>query len=398
MCCLFGKPVVKNGTKQVMFFDTPAHGRRVGVWVARQRYKCGECGKTIYQAIPHMHPVHDMTERLVQYIKTKGTETTFTALAIEIGVDVQTVRKIWRNHARKELDKLQPKTPEWLGIDELFLMRSYRGVITNVKERTLVDILPSRSKPEVVRYLMGLEDREKITLVAMDMWEPYRDAVTGVLPNAQIVVDRFHISRMASEAMARVRKELRLTLPRRGKLQLKDDRWMMLRAVEKLDATKTILLQEMLQRFPLLNEAWHAKESFRDIWQCTSREDAEKAYDAWCERLHPDVEPAFSDLQRAMRNWRKEVFNYFQWRVTNAYTESFNSVARKMDRMGRGYSFEALRAKLLLKHTLHKREPLKFTRSTPGPSLAMGLMQQPRLLGIDLSTLDAYLDTLPEVG
>lgn len=52
-CCLDG--VVLNGTKQTMFRDLPIHGRHVGVWVNRQRYKCTGCGKTLYQAVPHMH-------------------------------------------------------------------------------------------------------------------------------------------------------------------------------------------------------------------------------------------------------------------------------------------------------------------------------------------------------
>ncbi|MBE0493150.1 MAG: transposase [Thiomicrospira sp.] len=33
--------------------------------------------------------------------------------------------------------------------------------------------------------------------------------------------------------------------------------------------------------------------------------------------------------------------------MTNAYTESLNNLIRIMKRLGRGYSFEALRAKIL---------------------------------------------------
>jgi transposase len=47
-CCLDG--VVLNGTKQTMFRDLPIHGRHVGVWVNRQRYKFKGCSKTLYQA------------------------------------------------------------------------------------------------------------------------------------------------------------------------------------------------------------------------------------------------------------------------------------------------------------------------------------------------------------
>jgi hypothetical protein len=112
-----------------------------------------------------------------------------------------------------------------------------------------------------------------------------------------------------------------------------------------------------------------------------------------------------------MANWHTEIFNYFEHRITNAYTEGFNSIARKMDRMGRGYSFKVLRAKLLLKYSCHKKAPpMKFMRSTPDDQRFMevlGLKQAAvaadlgpdglnRHLGVNISTLAKWLDSLPE--
>lgn len=398
----------KNGRRKSMFFDTPMHGKKVGIWVQRQRYQCTGCNRTIYETIPHMSREHDMTERLVDYIKTNGTERTFTAIAGEIGVDVQTVRGIWRRHAEKELNRLEPVTPVWMGIDELHIMHAYRGVITNVKERTIVDLLEDRRKETVIRYLAGLPDREKITHVAMDMWEPYRDAVRAVLPKAVIVVDRFHISRMGSEALERIRKEVRVSLPTKGRLQLMGDRWLLLRNEKDLNATQSILLQSTLGQFPLLAKGWKAKEQFRAIWNNKTRQDGEDAYNQWLRDLDPEIAPAFGDLTKAMGNWHAEIFNYFQHRITNAYTESFNSIARKMDRMGRGYSFKVLRAKLLLKHSCHKKTPppAKFSRGTDRDAAYRSLLDRkvaeiqlalgPDNLGVDISTLAKWLDSMPE--
>jgi transposase len=57
---------------------------------------------------------------------------------------------------------------------------------------------------------------------------------------------------------------------------------------------------------------------------------------------------AFYPLTRAVNNWMPEIMAYFDHPVTNAYTESLNNLGRVMNRLGRGYSFEALRAKILL--------------------------------------------------
>ncbi len=43
---------------------------------------------------------------------------------------------------------------------------------------------------------------------------------------------------------------------------------------------------------------------------------------------------AYKDLVRAVDNWHVEIFNYFDKRLTNAYTESINSIIRQVERMG----------------------------------------------------------------
>ena len=45
----------------------------------------------------------------------------------------------------------------------------------------------------MVRFLHHLESRERIRYVAMDMWTSYRDAVRAVIPQGEIVVDKFHV-------------------------------------------------------------------------------------------------------------------------------------------------------------------------------------------------------------
>lgn len=63
---------------------------------------------------------------------------------------------------------------------------------------------------------------------------------------------------------------------------------------------------------------------------------------------------AFEPLITAISNWKEEIFNYYDHKATNAYTESLNSVIRHVDRIGRGYSFDVLRTKILYSHGIRK--------------------------------------------
>ena len=47
------------------------------------------------------------------------------------------------------------------------------------------------------------------------------------------------------------------------------------------------------------------------------------------------------------KNWRNEILAYFDHPISNGYTEALNGVAKVINRAGRGYSFELLRARLL---------------------------------------------------
>lgn len=56
---------------------------------------------------------------------------------------------------------------------------------------------------------MGMTDRHQVEIVSMDMRKSYRRAVQAVPPPARIVVDKFHVVRMANEALENIRKGLR---------------------------------------------------------------------------------------------------------------------------------------------------------------------------------------------
>lgn len=58
----------------------------------------------------------------------------------------------------------------------------------------------------VAKCLFKMPNRDQVQYVATDMWVPYRDAVSAALPEAIIVIDKFHVARVADNAMGKARK------------------------------------------------------------------------------------------------------------------------------------------------------------------------------------------------
>ena len=101
----------------------------------------------------------------------------------------------------------------------------------------------------------------------------------------------------------------------------------------------------------------------------------------------------------AFQNWEGPILSYFDHRVTNACTESSNNLIRAVQRMGRGYSFDVLRARILfVRHGAHRMKPFRRPglmgklRLEDDRALGYGLPSteiEPEeiSLGVDISTL-----------
>ena len=97
-CGVENPRVYKHDQQDQTFMDTPMHGKRVGIQVVRQRWRCLECGKTFQQLLPEMDEKRNMTRRLVDYIRERSLVRTFTEVADDVGVNEKTVRNVFREY------------------------------------------------------------------------------------------------------------------------------------------------------------------------------------------------------------------------------------------------------------------------------------------------------------
>lgn len=302
---------------------------------------------------------------------------TFTSVAEEIGMTEGTIRNIVGDYIGRLEKKYTFETPEILGIDEVHLNRKMRLVFTNIGESTIVDLAGSRKKQAVIHTLYRFKKLKKINFVTTDMWRPYYDTVKVVIPDTVIVIDKFHVVKMANQAIEKGRKALREQMTRDEVKQLKKDRFLALKRQRDLDATEEFLLSGWTENYPLLHDLYYAKERFYGIWDSEiTRKEAELAYLGWKESIPIGIRGYFADLNRAIDNWHQEIFNYFDYRITNANTESANSLIKSIAHQGRGYSFDVLRARVLFTNAKHKLKQRSFKSGVREPISQYGIPNQ----------------------
>ncbi len=375
----------RHGIKRQRFMDLPVHNKRVGLIVHRQRYHCLACKKTSFQPLPDMADHHSSTKRLLAYIGKESMKRTFVGVADDTGIHERTIRRLFAIEVARLDQEVKFETPRWLGIDEVHLVKRARCILTNVEQRTVIDMLASRTKDVVSHYLYQMPDRQHIELVAMDMWQPYKDAVRDILPQAQVVIDRFHVIRLAIQGMDTIRKDTRAHLTARQSRTLKRDRYILFHRRSDLNEQDQFILDLWLGQFPTLGKAYQLKEQFCDLWDVKDRQEAIERYGAWLASIPTELQPAYKPLTTAVGNWKGEIFAWWEHPITNAYTEAIAGLVKLTNHTGRGYSFKAIRAKLLYSNLPTFHRPV-FDRSleVKPPFTTLGEIKD---YGVKFSTL-----------
>ncbi len=333
--------------------DKNIQGKRVGLMFKRRRYKCMECSATFYELSDSISPKSRLTNRFREYIAEQSKRRSFIELERELDISNVTIREIFLEEVENLQCGLDLETPSIIGIDEIHIQREGKhrkqawALICNGNDRTVMDLLPNRNKPTIIDYFKNLKNPYNVEVVTMDMWEPYKDAVYQALPNAIIVIDKFHVVKMANDALNTLRKSYKDKLGQKKNKALKKDRYVLLKREHDLRPLPDIAFRDSwFNEIPELKVAYELKENLFKIYDAKTKNQARMLFNNWKVSI-PDDMKEFKDVAATIENWYTEIFNYFDCRVTNAFVEGINSTIRAIEKQGRGYAFEVLRAKVM---------------------------------------------------
>jgi len=254
--------------------DLPCHGKHVTIHLDRRRYCCADCRKTWVEELPQTDEQRRATTRLVRYVQRQALTRTFVAVAAETGLDEKTARN-WFADSIAELQHATPlPTPRIMGLDEIYLLGQPRAVFTDLETHRIVEILPERKKEYLGRYFAALAGKEALSVVVIDMHRPYLDLVQEYIPQAQIVIDKFHVLCQLKDVVERGRKEVRAELSDRQRRTLMHDRFLLHKHRESLTAQQLLILESWLGQFPRLAAIYWLKQDFYKVYEARTYEEA----------------------------------------------------------------------------------------------------------------------------
>jgi transposase len=269
-----------------------------------------------------------------------------------LGIGWDTAQEIMRRAVERGLERRQLEALKHLGMDEKSFKRgqSYITLLTDLDQSRVLDVVEERTTEaaEQLWETLSAEQKQAVEAVAVDMWEPFIQTIQQQVPAADIVHDKFHVSKYLGEAVDKVRRQEHKELMAQGDETLKGTRQLWLynpqnfspEQAEEFSALKDLQLK--------VARAWAAKELFSKFWDYQEEGWARRFFKDWFgwvsrSRLKPVVEVA-QMLKRHLDN----LVTYLKHHITNAVTEGLNSKIQSLKSAARGFrSFRNYRIRIL---------------------------------------------------
>ena len=377
--------VIKHGSKMstlklgnVMF--QPALLR-----LKKQRFYCKTCGQTFTAntSLVERHcfisnPIksHIALElQALQAMKTIGNR---------VAVSTHTVMRVLKTVG--ESIEVKSKTlPEHLSFDEFKSVKEAAGAMSFIysdsETHDLIDVLESRQQNALMAHFQRYPyaARKNVKTVTIDMYSPYLAVINDCFPNAEIIIDRFHIVQHLNRALNRLRIEImntaRYTRPRDYR-KLKKQWKLILKNSWKVDfetyATHRLydglMTQKMMVDYLLsMDSQFHwIYELINDLKYSLSTGDF-KQFDQHLKRSKQrPLKRYIRTTLKTLERYADSIKNACHYTLSNGHLEGINNKIKTLKRTGFGYrNFDNLRARILISFNLTKDQektirPLTF--------------------------------------
>lgn len=200
--------LVKNGKRVTNQRLASFNGMEYHLMLKKQRFLCRNCGSTCGAHSDLLIKNHTMTKQIQARIFDMSHESfTLSSMAKLLGISTSTVSRIL--YGNTKLPKRSSYLPENLCFDEF---RSVKNVFTfisiDAETHHLIDLVHDRLSKTLTEHFLNkysLKERQNVKTVSIDLNANYQLIVRKIFPNAQIIVDRFHIVQLCSRALDQVR-------------------------------------------------------------------------------------------------------------------------------------------------------------------------------------------------
>ena len=372
--CIFNNKQIyeKNGFKSsdILMLDVCNYGFILRLH--KQRYLCHSCNKKFFA---RTNIVDDgcCISNQVKYaialeLKNKISEKD---IAKRYRVSPNTVERIIDSYYEgKKLYKNY--LPEILSFDEFKSVKSADGAmsfhIVDGKTGKTIDIVEDRRLNNLMKYFSyySHKARSKVKLVVIDMYSPYISLIKKMFPNANIIIDKFHLVQLISTSLNKTRINL-MKKDKKNYNKLKRYWRLILKPQEELNNSKwrkytcfsNLMTQSSVVNY-LINidkELLNTYEIYQNILYSIKNNEY-KELETILNNNHNNISNFMKKSIKTLKGYLPYIKNTLTNPYHNGFVEGNNNFIKVIKRIAFGFrSFHRFKARIMIcKNLLHIRK------------------------------------------
>lgn len=247
---------------------------------------------------------------------------------------------------------------EHLSIDEVSLSKGeLYTIVTNKNvgrqnKNCIVAVINGTEAKTIQSVLekLPLEKRHGVKEVSMDMARNMNLASKNCFPNSKSVIDRFHVVRLVMDALQHIRVKLRWKAIDEENIAIKKakdegskyqpeilsngdtlkellarSRYLLYKLQEEWTHKQSLRAKELFEKYPELKKVYDLTLYFRSLYKTINKNEAIIKFNEWKNKAIELKIDELNTVVYSIEHHLEAILNFFHYRSTNAYAESFNS-------------------------------------------------------------------------
>ena len=333
----------------------------------KRRFQCKSCHRVTVAETSIVEKNHQISN----LVRQKATQlltgkVSLTDIARRLRVSTSTVyRKLDQFTFKEHYDKL----PDVMSWDEFgFKKGELAFVAQNYETNKFITNLDNRRQTKIRNYFLKypLKVRQKVQFITMDMSGAYIPLARRLFPNAEIIIDRFHIIQHLGRAFLKTRIAImnqfdKKSLPYRAlknhwRLFQKDSRKLSLNSFYSQTFRQTLAPHEVVAKTLVFSEEL---SNDYNLYQLLLFHFQEKRVDEFFDLIEENrskVNHYFQTVFRTFLRHKQYIKNALETDYSNAKLEATNKLIKDIKRLGFGFrNFINFKKRVFITLNIHKK-------------------------------------------
>lgn len=336
----------------------------------KQRYYCKNCNKKFTAQTKLVSEKSSISNLLKSTILFKLKNTLSNKyIAKDMNVSETTVIRIIQKASKYLKLNVYKDLPEHLCFDEIKSTKDAEGhmsfVFSDAQTGSLIDIIDNRKYTKLKLYFSRIprKIRKKVKTICIDIYPPYIKLIREMFPNAEIIIDRFHIIQNINREFNKYRIQLMNKYKNRNKeshkyTKLKNYWRLLLKDYSEVSYAKThysrtfsgtVSNKQVLDYILSIDETLaNNYKVMQDIRYAVKQRNMELFKSV----IESDTNLYSKGIKKAINTIRKHnnyMLNSIKYKYSNGVLEGINNKIKLIKRISYGYSsFYNFRLRVLI--------------------------------------------------